>query len=186
MNDGYIDGCFDAVVPSIVMREALARYGVAVPTEIVPTGIPLPGFVGGNGACYTAIGTVGRMRLMPDTAWRHGLTAKELNQSEKNLHAGGQYFADLIARSRGDLKLVRARVNAGENAVLRHGRRIPPFAEARAHVPRRGYCDSTTRSGCPERSRRGAGGSSGERFRLPGRLSQDLTVRPPSGGLGQV
>jgi hypothetical protein len=36
------------------MREALARYGVAVPTEIVPTGIPLPGFVGGNGARFRA------------------------------------------------------------------------------------------------------------------------------------
>jgi glycosyltransferase involved in cell wall biosynthesis len=42
------------VVPSTAMRETLARYGVTAPTEIVPTGIPLPEFAGGDGARFRA------------------------------------------------------------------------------------------------------------------------------------
>lgn len=45
----------DAVlVPSIAMRETLERYGVEVPIAIVPTGIRLPEFVGGDGARFRA------------------------------------------------------------------------------------------------------------------------------------
>ena len=40
------------VVPSTAMRETLARYGVTAPTEIVPTGIPLSEFAGGDGARF--------------------------------------------------------------------------------------------------------------------------------------
>jgi glycosyltransferase involved in cell wall biosynthesis len=43
----------DAVaVPSTAMRETLQRYGVRTPVEIVPTGIPLPEFTGGDGARF--------------------------------------------------------------------------------------------------------------------------------------
>src|SRR4051812_22083818 len=42
------------LVPSIAMRETLERYGVDVPIEIVPTGIRLPEFVGGEGARFRA------------------------------------------------------------------------------------------------------------------------------------
>jgi glycosyltransferase involved in cell wall biosynthesis len=45
----------DAVlVPSIAMRETLQRYCVEVPIEIVPTGIRLPEFAGGEGARFRA------------------------------------------------------------------------------------------------------------------------------------
>jgi glycosyltransferase involved in cell wall biosynthesis len=40
------------VVPSTAMRETLERYGVQVPVEIVPTGIPLAEFAGGDGARF--------------------------------------------------------------------------------------------------------------------------------------
>jgi glycosyltransferase involved in cell wall biosynthesis len=42
------------VVPSTAMRDTLARYGVATRIEIVPTGIPLPEFSGGDGARFRA------------------------------------------------------------------------------------------------------------------------------------
>jgi glycosyltransferase involved in cell wall biosynthesis len=46
---------FDAVVvPSTAMRETLQRYGVRSRVEIVPTGIPLPDFCGGDGARFRA------------------------------------------------------------------------------------------------------------------------------------
>jgi glycosyltransferase involved in cell wall biosynthesis len=46
-------GALDAVVvPSTAMRETLERYGVRTPIEIVPTGIPLREFAGGDGARF--------------------------------------------------------------------------------------------------------------------------------------
>jgi 1,2-diacylglycerol 3-alpha-glucosyltransferase len=42
------------VVPSTAMRETLARYGVRAPIEIVPTGIPLAEFAGGDGPRFRA------------------------------------------------------------------------------------------------------------------------------------
>jgi 1,2-diacylglycerol 3-alpha-glucosyltransferase len=42
------------VVPSTAMRETLERYGVTTRVEIVPTGIPLLEFSGGNGGRFRA------------------------------------------------------------------------------------------------------------------------------------
>jgi soluble lytic murein transglycosylase-like protein len=81
-------------------------------------------------------GAVGLMQVMPDTGRRYGVREKELKHPEKNIRAGVQYLADLLEMFDGDLKLALAGYNAGENAVLRHGRRVPPFAETQAYVPR--------------------------------------------------
>ncbi|WP_374349490.1 glycosyltransferase [Chitinimonas sp.] len=40
------------IAPSIAMRDALRGYGVTVPIEIIPTGIPLNQFQGGDGARF--------------------------------------------------------------------------------------------------------------------------------------
>jgi glycosyltransferase involved in cell wall biosynthesis len=42
------------VVPSSAMRERLENYGVRVPLEVLPTGIPLNRFEGGDGAAFRA------------------------------------------------------------------------------------------------------------------------------------
>jgi soluble lytic murein transglycosylase-like protein len=81
-------------------------------------------------------GAVGLMQVMPDTGRRYGVKEKELRHPGKNIRAGVQYLSELIELFDGDLKLALAGYNAGENAVLRHGRRIPPFAETQAYVPR--------------------------------------------------
>jgi len=81
-------------------------------------------------------GAVGLMQVMPDTGRRYGVKEKELKQPEQNIRAGVQYLADLIELFDGDLKLALAGYNAGENAVIRHGRKVPPFAETQAYVPR--------------------------------------------------
>ena len=44
----------EVVVPSSAMAERLAQYGVTVPLRILPTGIPLDRFAGGNGATFRA------------------------------------------------------------------------------------------------------------------------------------
>jgi soluble lytic murein transglycosylase-like protein len=81
-------------------------------------------------------GAVGLMQLMPDTARRYGVKPKEIRHPEKNIMAGSQYLADLIRMFDGDLALALAGYNAGENVVVRYGRKVPPYAETRAYVPR--------------------------------------------------
>lgn len=81
-------------------------------------------------------GAVGLMQIMPDTGRRFGLKEKELKVPGKNIRTGVQYLSELIAMFDGDLRLAVAAYNAGENAVIRHGRRVPPYAETLAYVPR--------------------------------------------------
>jgi soluble lytic murein transglycosylase-like protein len=74
------------------------------------------------------------MQVMPETARRYGV--ENLTLPTQNIHAGTRYLSDLMRMFNGDLSLVLAAYNAGENAVLRHGRRIPPYAETLRYVPR--------------------------------------------------
>lgn len=81
-------------------------------------------------------GALGLMQVMPGTGRRYGAKEKDLRIPEKNIRAGTQYLAELITLFNGDLRLAVAAYNAGENAVLRFGKKIPPFAETLAYVPR--------------------------------------------------
>jgi len=80
----------------------------------------------------SSAGAVGLMQLMPATAARFGVTNR--NNPRANVDAGSRYLKELLALFDDDLKLALAAYNAGENAVLRHGRRIPPYPETRAYV----------------------------------------------------
>jgi len=81
-------------------------------------------------------GAQGLMQLLPDTARRYGVLRKEIREPEKNILAGAQYLADLLQMFDGDVRLALAGYNAGENSVVRHGHRIPPYPETLAYVPR--------------------------------------------------
>ena len=81
-------------------------------------------------------GAVGLMQVMPGTARRYGVAAKELGTPERNIATGTRYLAELIALFEGNLELALAAYNAGETTVMRYGRKIPPFAETLAYVPR--------------------------------------------------
>ena len=85
-------------------------------------------------AAVSSRGARGLMQLMPATARAYG--AKDVDDPAQNVSAGARYLRDLIDRYENDLELVLAAYNAGETAVERHGRRIPPFAETRDYVPR--------------------------------------------------
>jgi len=76
-------------------------------------------------------GAVGLMQLMPETAERYGV--RDRNDPADNLTGGVRYLRDLLLQFR-NLQLALAAYNAGENAVVRHGNRIPPFPETRAYV----------------------------------------------------
>ena len=71
-------------------------------------------------------GASGLMQLMPDTARRYGV--RNIFDPVENVHGGVRYLKDLLAMFNGDLRLALAGYNAGENAVIRAGNRIPPYA----------------------------------------------------------
>ena len=79
-------------------------------------------------------GAIGLMQLLPATAKRFG--ALDPYVPQQNLRAGAQYIKWLMQMFDGDLELVLAAYNAGEQAVVKAGRRIPPYAETQAYVPR--------------------------------------------------
>ena len=79
-------------------------------------------------------GAVGLMQLMPETAQRYGVN--NLYDPAENIHAGARYLRDLIHKFNDDLSLALAAYNAGEDAVIRYGNRIPPYRETREYVPR--------------------------------------------------
>lgn len=79
-------------------------------------------------------GAAGLMQLMPETARRFG--ARNRLDPTQNIQAGTRYLRMLMNLFDNDLELVLAAYNAGENAVIRAGRRVPPYPETRSYVPR--------------------------------------------------
>jgi len=79
-------------------------------------------------------GAMGLMQVMPGTGKRYG--ARDLNDPTQNLAAGARYLRDLLRQFNNDLSLALAAYNAGENAVLRYGNKIPPYRETQQYVPR--------------------------------------------------
>lgn len=78
-------------------------------------------------------GAIGLMQLMPDTAKRYGVS--DAFDPRQNLNGGAQYLKDLLRMFGNDVSLALAAYNAGENAVMRHGNRIPPYDETQRYVP---------------------------------------------------
>ena len=89
---------------------------------------------GYNPSARSRAGAVGLMQLMPQTAKRYGV--KNRLDPEQNIHGGARYLRDLKLQFDNDLQLVLAAYNAGEGAVMRFGRSIPPFRETLAYVPK--------------------------------------------------
>jgi soluble lytic murein transglycosylase-like protein len=89
---------------------------------------------GYNPKAVSRKGAAGLMQLMPETARRYGV-ANALDPRE-NLHGGARYLKDLLNLFDNDLSLALAAYNAGEAAVIKHGRRIPPYGETLRYVPK--------------------------------------------------
>jgi soluble lytic murein transglycosylase-like protein len=87
-----------------------------------------------NSRALSPRGAIGLMQLLPATAKRFG--ALDPYAPQENVLAGAQYLKWLMVMFRDDLELVLAAYNAGEQAVVRAGGRIPPYAETQAYVPR--------------------------------------------------
>jgi soluble lytic murein transglycosylase-like protein len=88
---------------------------------------------GFNPRAVSKKGAVGLMQLQPATARRYGV--KDIYDPEQNIRAGAHYLSDLLHRFDSNLELALAAYNAGEDAVERHGRHVPPYRETLAYVP---------------------------------------------------
>jgi len=117
------------------------EYDASISAAAADAGLP-PALVravivvesGFNPRAISRRGAIGLMQLLPATARRYG--AFNAFDPDQNIRAGTKYLAELVTRFGSDrLELVLAAYNAGEGAVERYGRRIPPFRETRAYVP---------------------------------------------------
>jgi soluble lytic murein transglycosylase-like protein len=81
-------------------------------------------------------GAIGLMQVMPATASRMGLADAERNlfAPEANLRTGTRYLRLLLNMFEGQPELAVAAYNAGEGAVMKYGREIPPYPETQAYV----------------------------------------------------
>lgn len=80
-------------------------------------------------------GAHGLMQVIVPTARRFGVdSAQQLHHPVTNLEVSARYLKTLQRRFGNDLTLVLAAYNAGEGAVEKYGRRIPPYRETQGYV----------------------------------------------------
>ncbi|NIP30274.1 MAG: transglycosylase SLT domain-containing protein, partial [Candidatus Dadabacteria bacterium] len=85
-----------------------------------------------NSGAVSSKGAIGLMQLMPGTAKDQGV--RNPLSPTQNISGGTKYLRKLLDMFNGDLKLALAGYNAGENAVIRYGRSIPPYPETQNYV----------------------------------------------------
>jgi soluble lytic murein transglycosylase-like protein len=114
------DALIDRAARADTVQAALVRAVIVVESGFNPKAV-------------SRKGAVGLMQLLPATAQRYGV--KDRFDPEQNVRAGVHYLHDLLARYGSNIELALAAYNAGEDAVERYGRQIPPFPETRNYVP---------------------------------------------------
>jgi soluble lytic murein transglycosylase-like protein len=112
------------------IRQAAGLY--QIPEQLVRAVIKVESDYDPRAVSYA--GARGLMQLMPETAERLGV--KDINDPRENIFGGVRYLRLLANLFNGDLDLTVAGYNAGENAVIRAGNRIPPYPETQNYVPK--------------------------------------------------
>lgn len=117
---GTYNHLIDQAAKKSALQPALLRAVIAVESAFNPRAV-------------SSAGAQGLMQLHPKTAKRYGVG--DAFDPEQNVHGGARYLSDLMRRYDNNLELVLAAYNAGEQAVDRYGRQIPPYRETREYVP---------------------------------------------------
>ena len=89
---------------------------------------------GFNANAISPKSAMGLMQVIVPTAARYGVTEAQLMIPERNIYAGVRYLADLSRMFKGRPELIIAAYNAGEGAVYKYKRQIPPYAETQNYV----------------------------------------------------
>jgi soluble lytic murein transglycosylase-like protein len=114
------DGVIKGAAQAATIQAALVRAVIVVESGFNPRAV-------------SKKGAIGLMQLQPATAKRYGV--KNIYDPGENVRAGAHYLSDLLARFDSNLELALAAYNAGEEAVERYGRHVPPYRETLAYVP---------------------------------------------------
>src|SRR5580692_10880533 len=114
------DGVITGAAKAATIQAALVRAVIVVESGFNPRAV-------------SKKGAIGLMQLQPATARRYGV--KNIYDPEQNVRAGAHYLSDLLTRFGSNLELALAAYNAGEEAVERYGRHVPPYRETLAYVP---------------------------------------------------
>jgi len=114
------DGVIRGAARDATIQAALVRAVIVVESGFNPRAV-------------SKKGAIGLMQLAPATARRYGV--KNIYDPTENVRAGAHYLSDLLVRFDSNLELALAAYNAGEEAVERYGRHVPPYRETLAYVP---------------------------------------------------
>jgi soluble lytic murein transglycosylase-like protein len=124
-----------------VVKGSAAVYAAQIELAAVEAGIDvalvhavITAESGYNPTAESRTGAQGLMQLMPGTAERYAV--KDAFDPVQNIRGGTRYLRNLLDMFDNDVKLAVAAYNAGENAVIRHGKKIPPYRETQAYVPK--------------------------------------------------
>lgn len=120
------------------LLEEAARAQALEPELVIAVAAAESGF---NADAVSRKGALGLMQIMPATAERYGVAGRSATggshavmDPKVNVQVGSRYLADLLRMFDGDKELALAAYNAGEGAVVKYGRRIPPYPETQQYV----------------------------------------------------
>ena len=137
---GY-GGASAAVQRRLLNSSNLARYEATIRKHANAHGVDvnlvkavMAAESGFNSSAISPKNAMGLMQVIPPTAARYGVSAEQLMNPDRNIYAGVRYLRDLSRMFQGRPDLIIAAYNAGEGAVYKYNRRIPPYAETQNYV----------------------------------------------------
>lgn len=127
--------------PGPVRAEVMARFQPFIDEASRSTGVDarllhavMHVESGYNPRALSNKGARGLMQLLPMTGKRYGV--RDIDDPRENILGGARYLRDLLKMFGNNVELALAGYNAGENAVIRAGNRIPRYQETMAYVPK--------------------------------------------------
>ena len=134
-------GASASVQRRLLNHPGLARYEATIRQHASAHGVDvnlvkavMAAESGFNSSAISPKNALGLMQVIPPTAARYGVSAQQLMIPERNIYAGVRYLRDLSRMFQGRPDLIIAAYNAGEGAVYKYNRRIPPYAETQNYV----------------------------------------------------